>query len=59
MPARAWTVEALAADLLARTDATVEAIAHQVGHGSASGLGVAFQRVYGVRPSHHRQAVRA
>ncbi|CAL9545951.1 hypothetical protein SUDANB171_04318 [Streptomyces sp. enrichment culture] len=52
-------MEALAADLLARTDATVEAIAHQVGHGSASGLGVAFQRVYGVRPSHHRQAVRA
>ncbi|MFJ3586660.1 AraC family transcriptional regulator [Streptomyces sp. NPDC090127] len=45
---------ALAADLLARTDATVEAIARQVGYGSAFGLSVAFQRVYGTRPSHHR-----
>ncbi|WP_432747159.1 AraC family transcriptional regulator [Streptomyces sp. JH002] len=50
---------AQAADLLARTDATVESIARQVGYGSAFGLSVAFQRVYGVRPSHHRQAVRA
>jgi AraC-like DNA-binding protein len=41
----------LAADLLARSDATVEAVAHQVGYGSAFGLSVAFQRVHGTRPS--------
>lgn len=50
---------ALAADLLARTDATVESIARQVGYRSAFGLSVAFQRVYGTRPSHHRAAVAA
>ncbi|MFF5937202.1 cupin domain-containing protein [Streptomyces sp. NPDC012508] len=47
---------ALAADLLARTDATVESIARQVGYRSAFGLSVAFHRVYGTRPSHHRAA---
>jgi AraC-like DNA-binding protein len=41
----------LAADLLARTDATVEAVAHQVGYGSAFGLSVAFKRVHGTRPT--------
>jgi len=46
----------LAADLLVRTDATVEAVAHQVGYGSAFGLSVAFKRVYGTRPSDHRAA---
>lgn len=45
---------ALAADLLARTDATVDAIARQVGYRSAFGLSVAFKRVYGTRPSQHR-----
>ncbi|MEU4271868.1 AraC family transcriptional regulator [Streptomyces sp. NPDC026092] len=50
---------ALAADLLARTDETVEAIARQVGYRSAFGLSVAFQRVHGTRPSHHRAAARA
>ncbi|MFE7804209.1 cupin domain-containing protein [Streptomyces sp. NPDC057430] len=50
---------ALAADLLARTDATVESIARQVGYRSAFGLSVAFHRVYGTRPSHHRAAVAA
>ncbi|MFB6836237.1 cupin domain-containing protein [Streptomyces sp. NPDC056361] len=45
---------ALAADLLARTDATVESIARQVGYQSAFGLSVAFKRVYGIRPSEHR-----
>ncbi|MEU6882261.1 AraC family transcriptional regulator [Streptomyces sp. NPDC046712] len=49
---------ALAADLLARTDATVESIARQVGYGSAFGLSVAFHRVYGTRPSAHRAAAR-
>jgi AraC-like DNA-binding protein len=47
----------LAADLLARTDATVEAVAHQVGYGSAFGLSVAFQRVHGTRPSRLRAGV--
>ncbi|MCO1659648.1 AraC family transcriptional regulator [Pseudonocardia humida] len=46
----------LAADLLARTDATVDAVAHQVGYGSAFGLSVAFQRVHGTRPSRLRVA---
>ncbi|MEU9703979.1 AraC family transcriptional regulator [Streptomyces sp. NPDC047981] len=50
---------ALAADRLARTDETVEAIARQVGYRSAFGLSVAFQRVHGTRPSHHRAAARA
>ncbi|MCX5388744.1 AraC family transcriptional regulator [Streptomyces sp. NBC_00094] len=45
---------ALAADLLARTESTVESIARQVGYQSAFGLSVAFKRVYGTRPSHHR-----
>jgi AraC-like DNA-binding protein len=44
----------LAADLLARTDATVEAVARQVGYGSAFALSVAFKRVYGTRPSELR-----
>jgi AraC-like DNA-binding protein len=47
----------LAADLLARTDATVEAVAHRVGYGSAFGLSVAFQRVHGTRPSRLRAGV--
>ncbi len=50
---------ALAADLLVRTDATVESIARQVGYKSAFGLSVAFHRVYGTRPSRHRAAVTA
>ncbi|MGY1706568.1 helix-turn-helix transcriptional regulator [Geodermatophilus sp. SYSU D00697] len=44
----------LAADLLAGTDATVEAVARQVGYGSGFGLSVAFTRVYGTRPSTFR-----
>ncbi|MFD6972916.1 cupin domain-containing protein [Streptomyces sp. NPDC059979] len=50
---------ALAADLLARTDATVESIARQVGYKSAFGLSVAFHRVYGTRPSQHRATAAA
>lgn len=44
----------LAADLLRRTDATVDAIAHRVGYANAYALSVAFKRVYGTRPSEHR-----
>jgi AraC-like DNA-binding protein len=47
----------LAADLLARTDSTVDAVARQVGYVSAFGLSVAFKRVYGIRPSEHRSAI--
>ncbi|MEJ8643005.1 helix-turn-helix domain-containing protein [Streptomyces sp. MS1.HAVA.3] len=50
---------ALAADLLARTDATVESIARQVGYKSAFGLSVAFHRVYGTRPSQLRATAAA
>ncbi|WP_406858856.1 AraC family transcriptional regulator [Streptomyces sp. HUAS MG47] len=47
---------ALAADLLARTDATVDSIARKVGYRSAFGLSVAFKRECGIRPSDHRAA---
>lgn len=49
----------LAADLLQRSDATVEAVAHQVGYRSGFGLSVAFKRVYGTRPSEVRTAALA
>jgi AraC-like DNA-binding protein len=44
----------LAADLLERTDATLEAIARRVGYANAYALSVAFTRVHGVRPGEHR-----
>lgn len=44
----------LAADLLQRTDATVESIARQVGYSSAYALSGAFKRSFGTRPSQHR-----
>ncbi|GAA2222172.1 AraC family transcriptional regulator [Streptomyces amakusaensis] len=43
-----------AADLLARTDATVEAVSRQVGYSNAYALSVAFKRTMGVRPGEHR-----
>jgi AraC-like DNA-binding protein len=54
----AWRLS-LAADLLRRTDATVDAIARQVGYVSGYGLSVAFKRAYGIRPSDHRRRVAA
>ena len=45
---------ALAADLLRGTDATLEAVARQVGYGSAFALSAAFKRVRGVSPREHR-----
>jgi AraC-like DNA-binding protein len=45
----------LAADLLRQTDATVDAIARQVGYANAYALSVAFKRVHGVRPTEHRR----
>jgi AraC-like DNA-binding protein len=48
---------ALAADLLREPDATVGAVARQVGYGSAFALSAAFKRVRGVSPQEHRAAV--
>ncbi|MBF6467852.1 AraC family transcriptional regulator [Nocardia beijingensis] len=50
---------ALAADLLQESDATIEAIARQVGYGSAFALSTAFKRHFGVSPRDHRLGVAA
>ncbi|MBF6337541.1 AraC family transcriptional regulator [Nocardia abscessus] len=47
---------ALAADLLQESDATIEAIARQVGYGSAFALSAAFKRHFGVSPRDHRHS---
>lgn len=47
-----------AADLLADTDLTVNAIARSVGYANASALSVAFTRRYGVRPIDYRRSRR-
>jgi AraC-like DNA-binding protein len=44
----------LAADLLREPDATIGAVARQVGYGSAFALSTAFKRVRGVSPRQHR-----
>jgi AraC-like DNA-binding protein len=49
----------LAADLLQRTDSTVESIARQVGYSSAYALSGAFKRYFGTRPSDHRALITA
>ncbi|GGZ99749.1 AraC family transcriptional regulator [Streptomyces subrutilus] len=48
-----------AADLLSDTDATLDAIARQVGYSNAYTLSVAFKRASGIRPSEHRAAARS
>ena len=50
---------ALAADLLLEPDATVGAVAHQVGYGSPFALSAAFKRVRGLSPQQHRVGVSA
>lgn len=50
---------ALAADLLRAQDATITAVAHQVGYGSGFALSAAFSRVRGISPSEHRAAAAA
>ncbi|MDG4762655.1 AraC family transcriptional regulator [Solwaraspora sp. WMMD406] len=50
---------ALAADLLRQSDATLNAVARQVGYGSGFALSSAFKRVYGVSPQEHRSAAMA
>lgn len=47
---------ALAADLLREPDATVGAVARQVGYGSPFALSTAFKRVRGISPKQHRVA---
>jgi AraC-like DNA-binding protein len=47
---------ALAADLLREPEATVGAVARQVGYGSPFALSTAFKRMYGVSPKEHRLA---
>lgn len=48
---------ALAADLLREADATIGAVARQVGYGSPFALSAAFKRVRGVSPQEHREGV--
>jgi AraC-like DNA-binding protein len=55
---RSWRLS-LAADLLARTDATIDAVAQQVGYVNGYSLSVAFTRVLGTRPSTYRARHRA
>jgi AraC-like DNA-binding protein len=45
---------AMAADLLREGDATVGAVARQVGYGSSFALSTAFKRVRGISPQAHR-----
>jgi len=47
---------ALAADLLRERDATIGAVARQVGYGSSFALSTAFKRVRGVSPQQYRAA---
>jgi len=48
-----WRLD-LAADKLREPDATVGAVARQVGYGSPFALSTAFKRVRGVSPQHYR-----
>lgn len=50
-----WRLD-LAADLLLEPDATLAAVAHQVGYGSPFALSAAFTRVRGISPLQHRRA---
>jgi len=49
----------MAADLLAETDASIAAIAEQVGYGSPFALSTAFKRTRGVSPQRYRARERA
>jgi AraC-like DNA-binding protein len=51
----AWRLT-LAADLLREPDATISAVARQVGYSSPFALSTAFKRVRGVSPKEHRAA---
>jgi AraC-like DNA-binding protein len=45
---------AIAADLLREPEATIDAVARQVGYSSGFALSAAFKRVRGVSPREHR-----
>ncbi|MFI0264205.1 AraC family transcriptional regulator [Streptomyces sp. NPDC017056] len=47
-----------AADLLTNSDATVAAVARQVGYSSSYALSAAFKRTLGIRPTEHRDRSR-
>jgi AraC-like DNA-binding protein len=47
---------ALAADLLASTDATLASVAARVGYANAFALSAAFKRVHGQSPAEYRRA---
>jgi AraC-like DNA-binding protein len=49
---------ALAADLLHQGDATLSAVARQVGYSDGFALSTAFKRVRGVSPEQHRSMQR-
>ncbi len=53
-----WRID-LAADLLKRTDATVGAVASQVGYSTPFALSNAFKRVRGISPQEHRSLTTA
>jgi AraC-like DNA-binding protein len=53
-----WRI-ALAADLLREPDATVGAVAQQVGYGSAFALSTAFRRERGEAPRDYRRRIRS
>jgi AraC-like DNA-binding protein len=48
-----WRLD-MAADLLREPDATLGAVAHRVGYGSAFALSTAFKRARGISPQEHR-----
>ena len=50
---------AMAADLLRDTDATLDAVARNVGYSSPFALSAAFKRVHGVSPQEHRRSAQA
>ncbi|MFC7676837.1 AraC family transcriptional regulator [Mycolicibacterium sp. GCM10028919] len=45
----------LSADLLAKTDLPIDAVARRVGYANAYGFSAAFHRHHGVRPGHYRR----
>lgn len=55
-PCRTGWRLALAADLLAGSDATLGSIAAQVGYGNAFTLSTAFKRVPGLSPAEYRRS---
>lgn len=53
-----WRI-ALAADLLTKSDATIDSVARQVGYSCAFALSAAFKRARGISPQRHRDRTSA